>query len=69
MKKTVIGGGGFAGLSAAMDLDKTPVRRSDAEVTLISSENFILFTPMTFRPENEKNVIELLRSIWRHVRR
>jgi hypothetical protein len=40
--------------------------RSDAEVTLISSENFILFTPMPFRPEGEKRVIELLRSIWRH---
>jgi hypothetical protein len=37
-----------------------------AEVTLISSENFILFTPMSFRPESEKEVIDLLRSIWRH---
>ena len=37
-----------------------------AEVTLISSENVILFTPMPFRPESEKKVIDLLRSIWRH---
>lgn len=68
MKKSrvVIAGGGFAGLSAAMYLDKTLARRSDAEVTLISSENFILFTPMPFRPESEKKVIDLLRSIWRH---
>ncbi len=48
MKKTsiVILGGGFAGLSAAMYLDKTLARRADVEVTLINRENFILFTPM-----------------------
>src|SRR4029077_16296523 len=48
MKKTnvVIAGGGFAGLSAAMYLDKTLARREDVEVTMISRENFILFTPM-----------------------
>jgi NADH dehydrogenase FAD-containing subunit len=48
MKKTsiVIAGGGFAGLSAAMYLDKTLARRAEAEVTMISRENFILFTRM-----------------------
>src|SRR5437870_10020431 len=48
MKKTkvIILGGGFAGLSAAMYLDKTLARRADAEVTLINRENFIFFTPM-----------------------
>ena len=48
MKKTnvIIAGGGFAGLSAAMYLDKRLARRADVEVTLISRENFILFTPM-----------------------
>src|SRR5437660_7023521 len=48
MKKTkvIILGGGFAGLSAAMYLDKTLARRANAEVTLINRENFILFTPM-----------------------
>src|SRR5437773_6987637 len=48
MKRTtvIIAGGGFAGLSAAMYLDKTLARRQDVEVTLISRENFILFTPM-----------------------
>ena len=48
MKKTkvVIAGGGFAGLYAAKYLNKRLARRPDVEVTLISRENFILFTPM-----------------------
>ena len=48
MKTTriVIAGGGFAGLYAAMHFDKRLARRADIEVTLISRENFILFTPM-----------------------
>jgi len=32
-------GGGFAGLSALMYLDKTLARRAEAEVTLISRKN------------------------------
>jgi NADH dehydrogenase FAD-containing subunit len=44
--RIVIAGGGFAGLYAARYLDKRLARRSDIEVTLISRENFILFTPM-----------------------
>jgi NADH:ubiquinone reductase (H+-translocating) len=48
MKTTriVIAGGGFAGLYAAMHFEKRLARRADVEVTLISRENFILFTPM-----------------------
>src|SRR5436190_15555507 len=44
--KIVIAGGGFGGLYAAEHFDKTLARRDDVEVTLISRENFILFTPM-----------------------
>jgi len=44
--KVVIAGGGFAGLYAAKYLNKRLKRRTDIEVTLISRENFILFTPM-----------------------
>src|SRR5436190_1322017 len=42
MKKTtvIIAGGGFAGLSAAVYLDKTLARREDVEVTLGSETNF-----------------------------
>jgi NADH dehydrogenase len=44
--KVLILGGGFAGLYAAMRLDRTLARRSDVEVTLVNRENFFLFTPM-----------------------
>ena len=47
-KKTqiVIVGGGFAGVEVARYLDRTAAKRSDVEVTLISRDNFALFTPM-----------------------
>src|SRR5947208_14768224 len=44
--RIVIAGGGFAGLYAAIHFEKRLARRADIEVTLISRENFILFTPM-----------------------
>ena len=44
--RIVIAGGGFAGLYAARHFERTLARRPDIEVTLISRENFILFTPM-----------------------
>src|SRR5246127_920514 len=45
-RRIVIGGGGFAGVHAAMHFDKMLAHRSDIDVVLISRENFILFTPM-----------------------
>jgi NADH dehydrogenase len=42
----VILGGGFAGVEAARYLDRTAAKRTDVEVTLVSRENFTLFTPM-----------------------
>src|SRR3954463_6520665 len=45
-KRIVILGGGFAGLYAAMELEKTLARDPQVEITLISRENFFLFTPM-----------------------
>jgi NADH dehydrogenase len=44
--RILILGGGFAGVEAARYLDRTLAKRSDVEVTLISRENFSLFTPM-----------------------
>jgi NADH dehydrogenase FAD-containing subunit len=42
----VILGGGFAGVEAARYLDRTAAKGTDVEVTLVSRDNFTLFTPM-----------------------
>jgi NADH dehydrogenase len=74
MKKTsiVIAGGGFAGLSAAMYLDKTLARHAEAEVTMISRENFILFTPMLHEVASGDlypgDIVNPVRRILRHVK-
>jgi NADH dehydrogenase len=44
--RVLVLGGGFGGLYAALHLDKTIARDRDIEVTLVSRDNFILFTPM-----------------------
>jgi NADH:quinone reductase (non-electrogenic) len=73
MKTTriVIAGGGFAGLYAAMQFDKRLARRQDIEVTLISRENFILFTPMLHEIAAGDlypgDIVNPLRRILRHV--
>jgi NADH dehydrogenase len=74
MKRTriVIAGGGFAGLYAAMHFEKRLARRADVEVTLISSENFILFTPMLHEVAAGDlypgDIVNPLRRILRHVK-
>ena len=45
-KRIVIVGGGFGGLHAAMELERTLARDPDVEVLLVNRENFFLFTPM-----------------------
>ncbi len=42
----VIAGGGFGAMNAAMALDRQLERGLRAEVTLISRNNFFLFTPL-----------------------
>jgi NADPH-dependent 2,4-dienoyl-CoA reductase/sulfur reductase-like enzyme len=44
--RIVILGGGFGGVEAARHLDRNVAKRSDIEVTLVSRDNFSLFTPM-----------------------
>ena len=70
--KVVIVGGGFAGLYAAMYLDKTLARRGEADVVLISRENFILFTPMLHEVAagdlQPSDIVNPLRRILRHVK-
>jgi NADH dehydrogenase len=45
-KRILILGGGFGGLYTAMHLEKTLARDADVTVTLVTRENFFLFTPM-----------------------
>ena len=44
--RVLILGSGFGGLYAALHLDKTIAAEPNVEVTLVSRENFVLFTPM-----------------------
>src|SRR6476619_6331036 len=73
MKKTkiVIAGGGFAGLYAAKYFDKHLARRPEIEVTLISRENFILYTPMLHEVAagelSPGTIVNPLRRILRNV--
>ena len=70
--KIVIAGGGFAGLYAAKYFDARLARRDDVEVTLISRENFILFTPMLHEIAagdlSPGDIVNPLRRILRHVK-
>ena len=70
--RIVIAGGGFGGLYAAKYFDKTLARRDDVEVTLISRENFILFTPMLHEIAagdlSPSDIVNPLRRILHHVK-
>jgi NADH dehydrogenase len=57
VKKVLILGGGFGGIYAALRLEKFIGRRSDLEVTLVTRENYFLFTPML--PEVAAGELEL----------
>ena len=45
-QRIVILGGGFAGVYAALHLEKSLARDPEIEIVLVSRENFLLFTPM-----------------------
>jgi NADH dehydrogenase len=45
-RRVVILGGGFGGVYCAMHLERLLKRHRDVEITLISRDNFFLFTPM-----------------------
>src|SRR5215470_10012849 len=72
MNKTriLILGGGFGGLYAALEFEKR--REPDFEVTLISQENFFLFTPMLHEVAASDldltHIVNPIRKMLRHVR-
>jgi len=67
----VILGGGFAGVEAARYLDRTAAKRGDCEVTLVSRDNFTLFTPMLHEVAagdlDPGDICNPLRKLLRHV--
>lgn len=71
-KRIVIIGGGFAGLYTALELEKRLKRETEVSVTLLSSENFFLFTPML--PEAgassiaTRHIVSPLRKLLRRTR-
>ena len=72
MKKTkvIILGGGFGGVYAALRLDKTLTRRADVEVTLVSRDNFLLFTPMLHEvASGDLNPSDIVNPIRRMLKR
>jgi NADH:ubiquinone reductase (H+-translocating) len=69
--RIVIVGGGFAGLYAALELEKSFATRANVEVTLINRENFFLFTPMLHEIAagdlDLTNIVNPIRKLLRHV--
>ncbi len=71
-QRIVILGGGFGGAYAAMRLEKIFARDKNVEITLISEQNYLLFTPML--PEvpsssiEAKHIISPLRAFFRKVK-
>lgn len=45
-RRIVILGGGFGGVGAAQRLERVFARSADIEITIVSSSNYLLFTPM-----------------------
>src|SRR5437870_1959726 len=68
--KILILGGGFGGVYAALRLDKTLARRADIEVTLVSRDNFLLFTPMLHEvASGDLNPSDIVNPIRRMLKR
>lgn len=46
MTRILILGGGFAGVQTALELERQLAHEKDVDITLVSRDNFLLFTPM-----------------------
>ena len=70
-KHVVILGGGFGGVYAALEFEKTLARDSDIDVTLVNRENFFLFTPMLHEVASSDldmtNIVNPIRKLLRRV--
>jgi len=72
LRKIVILGGGFAGLYTALELEKAVKKGLPAELTLISKENFFLFTPMLHEVASSSldgiSIANPLRKLLKHTK-
>jgi NADH dehydrogenase len=70
-QRILIIGGGFAGVYTALHLDRALAAEPQVEVTLLNSENFMLFTPMLHEVAASDlaptDIVCSLRSLFRHV--
>src|SRR6188472_1092610 len=70
-KRIVILGGGFGGVYAAMHLEKLLARQAAVEISLVSRDNFFLFTPMLHEIAASDleitNIVNPLRKLLRKV--
>src|SRR5271169_2075077 len=71
-KRVLILGGGFGGIYAALKLEKLLARHDGLEVTLVTRDNYFLFTPMlpeVAAGELEQNtIVNPLRKLLRRVK-
>ena len=70
-RRILILGGGFGGVYTALHLDRFAGPESGLEVTIVSAENFLLFTPMLHEVAasdlNPMDIVNPLRRMFRHV--
>ncbi|MGH9576015.1 MAG: NAD(P)/FAD-dependent oxidoreductase, partial [Terriglobales bacterium] len=70
-KHVVILGGGFGGVYAAIQFDKTLARDANVDVTLVNRDNFFLFTPMLHEVASSDldmtNIVNPIRKLLRRV--
>src|SRR5437899_6748590 len=71
-KRIVILGGGFGGVYAALHLEKLLTGAPEAEICLVSRDNFFLFTPMLHEIAASDleitNIVNPLRTLLRRVK-
>jgi len=70
--RVLILGGGFGGIYAAIELERALRARSDVSITLVSRDNYFLFTPMLHEvaaSDLEMNtIVNPLRKLLRRVK-
>jgi NADH dehydrogenase len=71
-QRILILGGGFGGTYAALRLEKAFAREANVEVTLISQDNYLLFSPMLAEVSSStleaKHIVAPIRAFFRKVR-